>query len=58
MPSHTTATDADPAAVDFETVERRYTLAVTLESWELLAMHSIAGDEVRTPLLLLHMLRR
>ena len=44
------ASDADPTASDYETVERRYTLAVTLESWELLAMHSIAGDEVPPPI--------
>lgn len=53
-PTQAPPSDADPAAVDFETIERRYTLAVTLESWELLAMHSIAGDEVGPPLCLLH----
>lgn len=41
-----TVSDADSRAADYETVERRYTIAVNLESWELLAMHSIASDEV------------
>lgn len=36
----------DTAAPDFETQDRRYTLAVNLECWELLAMHSVANDEV------------
>lgn len=42
-----TVSDADTRAADYETVERRYSIAVNLESWELLAMHSIASDEVR-----------
>jgi len=37
--------DADTRAADYETVERRYTVAVNLESWELLAMHSLASEE-------------
>lgn len=37
----------DPTDIDFETQDRRYTLAVNLECWELLAMHSVANDEVR-----------
>lgn len=41
-----TVSDADSRAADYETVERRYNIAVNLESWELLAMHSIASDEV------------
>ncbi|RPA97123.1 hypothetical protein L873DRAFT_1691758 [Choiromyces venosus 120613-1] len=40
-----TASSSDSRAPDYETVERRYNIAVNLESWELLAMHSIAGDE-------------
>ncbi|KAH0614426.1 uncharacterized protein H6S33_000062 [Morchella sextelata] len=40
-----TVSDADSRAADYETVERRYNIAVNLESWELLAMHSIASDE-------------
>lgn len=44
-----TVSDADSRAADYETVERRYTIAVNLESWELLAMHSIASDEVCVP---------
>ena len=43
------ATDADPSAPSSELIERRYTLAVTLESWELLAMNSIASSEVPPP---------
>ncbi|CCX32074.1 hypothetical protein FPQ18DRAFT_279905 [Pyronema domesticum] len=35
----------DPSVTDYETLERRYNLAVNLECWELLAMHSIATDE-------------
>ncbi|KAI5818140.1 hypothetical protein BZA77DRAFT_225238, partial [Pyronema omphalodes] len=35
----------DHSATDYETLERRYNLAVNLECWELLAMHSIANDE-------------
>ncbi|KAF8533671.1 hypothetical protein BDD12DRAFT_759692 [Trichophaea hybrida] len=37
--------EPDSRATDYETIERRYTLAVNLECWELLAMHSIANDE-------------
>ncbi|KAA8894109.1 hypothetical protein FN846DRAFT_975777 [Sphaerosporella brunnea] len=35
----------DARTVDFETLDRRYAIAVNLECWELLAMHSIANDE-------------
>ncbi|PUU83061.1 hypothetical protein B9Z19DRAFT_1119863 [Tuber borchii] len=42
-----TVSSSDSRAPDYETVERRYNIAVNLESWELLAMHSIAGDEVK-----------
>lgn len=41
---------SDGRAPDNETVERRYNIAVNLESWELLAMHSIAGGEVTPPI--------
>ncbi|CUS09545.1 unnamed protein product [Tuber aestivum] len=40
-----TVSSSDSRAPDYETIERRYNIAVNLESWELLAMHSIAGDE-------------
>ncbi|KAI5800066.1 hypothetical protein EDC01DRAFT_533229 [Geopyxis carbonaria] len=40
-----TASDPDTLAESYETMERRHTLAVNLESWELLAMHSLAHDE-------------
>ncbi|KAL7266222.1 hypothetical protein RUND412_011242 [Rhizina undulata] len=40
-----TVSDADTRAADIETVEKRYNLVVKIESWEVLAMHSIAGEE-------------
>ena len=36
----------------YETLERRFNLAVNLESWELLAMHSVSNEEVSLRLLL------
>jgi len=34
------------ASTDYETLDRRYTIAVNLECWELMAMRSIANNEV------------
>jgi hypothetical protein len=41
--------NGDAYGVDYETLDRRYSIAVNLECWELLAMHSIASDEVSQP---------
>ena len=42
-----TKNESDPGReTPYETLERRYNLAVNLESWELLAMHSISNEEV------------
>jgi len=54
--SMSSASDADTRAADYETVERRYTVAVNLESWELLAMHSLATEE-SIPRIRLRMMR-
>ncbi|KAI5855909.1 hypothetical protein BZA05DRAFT_390023 [Tricharina praecox] len=42
--------------IDYETLDRRYTIAVNLECWELMAMHSIANNE-SIPRLRLKMLK-